>query len=77
MKTYGYSAARQNLSDVLNEATVEGGVRIRRRDGRCYLIQPEPAAKSPLDVPGVETGLDRKSILGLVRDSRRSGDRFH
>ena len=39
---YTCSQARQKLSEVLDEALKEGEVRIRRKDGRMFIIKSEP-----------------------------------
>ncbi len=76
MKVYSYSAARQRLSELLNRARREGQVEIRRRDGQVFIVRPGAQAGSPLDVPGVRTDLSREEVVGLVRESRRSTERF-
>ena len=76
MKVYSYSEARQQLAEVLNRARREGEVEIRRRDGQVFILRPTASAGSPLDVPGVTTDLSRDEIVGLVRESRRSAERF-
>ena len=76
MKVYNYSEARQQLTELLNRASREGGVEIRRRDGQAFLVRPASRSGSPLDVPGVDAGLSRKEILDLVHESRRSSGRF-
>jgi len=76
MKVYSYSEARQQLSDLLNRARREGQVQIRRRDGQVFVVRPAGKAGSPLDVPEVVTNLSRKEVVGLVRESRRSSERF-
>ena len=76
MKVYSYSEARQRFAEVLNRARREGEVEIRRRDGQVFIVRPTASAGSPLDVPGVSTNLSRDEIVGLVRESRRSADRF-
>lgn len=40
MKLYTYSTARQRLAEVLEEASREGEVQIRRQDGRVYAVTP-------------------------------------
>ncbi len=73
MKTYSYTQARQNLSELLNFAENET-VEIRRRDGRVFRVVSavSVAQRSPLDVPGaVETGRVNSGIsVAAVRDSR-------
>ena len=76
MKVYSYSEARQRFAEVLNRARREGEVEIRRRDGQVFIVRPTASAGSPLDVPGVSTDLSRGEIVGLVRESRRSTERF-
>lgn len=76
MKVYSYSEARQQLAEVLNRARREGEVEIRRRDGQAFVVRPTASAGSPLDVPGVSSHLSLDEIVGLVRESRRSGGRF-
>ena len=71
MRIYTFSQARQQLATVLDEASREGKVQIRRRDGRSFVVQPVVAAGSPLDVPAVSTALTTTEILALVREGRR------
>jgi len=73
MKTYTYSEARQQLAGLLDAATREGEARIRRRDGRVFVVQPARSKKSPLDVPGVATDVTLDEILGFVREGREAG----
>jgi hypothetical protein len=76
MKVYSYSEARQQLAELLNRARREGQVEIRRRDGQAFIVRPTARAGSPLDVPGVASNLSRLEIVELVRQSRRSTERF-
>ena len=71
MKEYTFSEARQRLSSLLDRARKEGSVRIRRRDGQRFILQPELQARSPLDVPGIGTNLERDEIVEIIRSSRR------
>lgn len=71
MKIYTYSQARQSLAKLLDQASREGAVRVRRRDGRTFVIRPERSAKSPLDVEGVELGVTADEIVTFIRKSRR------
>lgn len=71
MKVYTYSQARQQLASVLDEARREGEVRIRRRDGQLFVIQPATQSRrSPLDVPGIKVRATTADIVAAVRDSR-------
>lgn len=76
MKVYSYSEARQRFADVLRQAKREGQAQIRRRDGELFLVQPVLRSGSPLDVPGVESGLTAPQLVDLVRASRRSTARL-
>jgi antitoxin (DNA-binding transcriptional repressor) of toxin-antitoxin stability system len=71
LRTYTFSQARQQLATLLDEASREGEVRICRRDGRSFVVQPLVESRSPLDVPGLSTGLTTAEILDLVREGRR------
>ncbi len=76
MKVYSYSEARQRFADVLRQAKREGQAQIRRRDGELFVVQPADRGGSPLDVPGVESGLTALQVVDLVRASRRSTERL-
>ena len=79
MKVYTYSQARQRLASLLNQARREGEVRIRRRDGQEFVLQPARGAgpsESPLDVPGVAAAATTKDILAAIRESRGSTERL-
>ena len=70
MKVYTFSQARQNFASVLENAQKEGAVRVNRRDGRAFTIQPVQQSPSPLAVKGVNLKLSRSDILAAVRESR-------
>jgi hypothetical protein len=74
MKEYTYSEARQRLASVLDNAKRDGAVRIRRRDGQIFVLKPERASKSPLDVPCINLNLGRDEIVDLVHAGRRKAD---
>ena len=67
---YTYSEARQKLAKVLDQATTEGEVLIKRKDGRVFLIKPLNEQKSPLDVPGVDLDISTAELVNLIRESR-------
>jgi prevent-host-death family protein len=73
MKTYTYSEARQQLAGLLDEAYRQGEVRIRRRDGRLFALQPVRSTTSPLDVPPVTQGVSLSEILESIREGREAG----
>jgi len=58
MKEYTFSEARQRLSSLLDRARKEGSVRIRRRDGQKFILQPDLQSRSPLDVPSDQRQLE-------------------
>jgi hypothetical protein len=70
MKVYTFSEARQKFSALLDSAQREGAVRVRRRDGRLFLIHPVRESSSPLDVKGVRLGVSRQEIVAAVREGR-------
>lgn len=72
MRVYTYSEARQGLASLLEQARKEGAVRIRRRDGQTFLLQPEKASGSPLDIEGVDLDMTTDEIIEFVREGRRS-----
>ena len=79
MKVYTYSQARQRLASLLNQARREGEVRIRRRDGQEFVLQPAAEAnmsQSPLDVPGITAPATTKDILAAIRESRGLTERL-
>lgn len=76
MKEFTYSEARQHLSDLLDRASREGAVRIRRRDGQVFVLRPAPRIGSPLDVPGLGLDIRADEIVAAVHEGRReAGDR--
>jgi antitoxin Phd len=73
MKLYTYSTARQRLAAVLEEASRQGQVRIRRQDGRVYAVTPVTmSAQSPF---ANVTGRSVNSVTSneLVRTLRDEG----
>ena len=70
MRAYTYSEARQNLASILEEARKDGAVRIRRKDGQTFVLQPESSETSPLDVEGVDLGLTTEEIVAIIREGR-------
>jgi hypothetical protein len=71
MRVYTVSEARRRLATLLEEARRDGAARIRRRDGTTFVVTPEPIARSPLDVEGVQADLTLDEILGFIREGRR------
>ena len=71
MKEYTFSDARQRLASLLDLARRDGAVRIRKRDGQRFILQPEKQTRSPLDVPGLKLKINREEIIDTIRSSRR------
>ena len=74
MKVYTFSEARQNFASVLDAAQKDGAVRVTRRDGRAFTIQPVKEAPSPLAVKGVKLERTREEIVAAVREGRERTD---
>lgn len=68
---YTFSEARQNFAGLLERAAQEGEVRIKRRDGRVFVIQPELKTKSPLDVQGINLPISTAEIVQFIHKGRR------
>jgi PHD/YefM family antitoxin component YafN of YafNO toxin-antitoxin module len=71
MNVYTYTEARQRLAELLERAAREEEVRIRRRDGRVFVVRLEHEEGSPLDVEGLDLGLTAEEIVEIVREGRR------
>ena len=79
MKLYTYSAARQRLAEVLEEASREGEVQIRRQDGRIYAVTPVAASvQSPFAsvTGGAVSRFTSKELLRLARSFKLRADEF-
>ena len=70
MKLYTYSDARQQFASVLDTASREGKVLIRKRDGSLFSLVPEPKARSPFDVTGISTDIKTSEILTTIQEQR-------
>jgi len=71
MTTYTYSKARQNFSDILNQAQKKGEIFIKRKDGSLFSLKPLVKSGSPLDVTGVDVNISKEEIaeyLKVVRE---------
>ena len=71
MTTYTYSKARQNFSNVLDQAREKGEIYIQRKDGSLFVVKPFSKKGSPLDVPGVDIGISREEIVNVLREVRK------
>lgn len=71
MKLYTYSTARQRLAEVLEEASRDGEVQIRRQDGRVYAVTPvaKPARSPFANVTGRPVkGVTSKDLVRAIRE---------
>jgi len=71
MTVFTYSHARQHFSSVLEIASKEGGVLIKKRDGQMYKIRPDKKASSPFDVQGIKLNISAQEIVKTIRESRK------
>jgi prevent-host-death family protein len=71
MVVYTYSEARQKLARLLDEVMKEGEVRIKRKDGREFVVKPIAKKMSPLDVPGIDLGISATEIVQFIQEGRR------
>ncbi|MCR4407263.1 MAG: type II toxin-antitoxin system Phd/YefM family antitoxin [Anaerolineae bacterium] len=71
MIVYTYSEARQKLASLLEQAVKEGEVKIKRKDGRTFVIKPEAVEGSPLDVEGIDLGITTDEIVQFIQEGRR------
>ena len=70
MTVHTYSEARQRLAALLEQAAKGAEVRIRRKDGRVFVIKSATPAESPLDVAGVTLDVTTDEIVAYVREGR-------
>ena len=64
---------QDTLAVLLQQADQDGAVAIRRTDGQIYTLTTQAAPqtdRSPLDIPGVDTGLTTEEIIELIHEGR-------
>lgn len=66
-----YLETQQSLSELLEQACREGAVRIQREDGQIFVLKPEPAKLSPLNVEGVDLNLSSEEIVEFIHEGRK------
>ncbi|HLD94680.1 MAG TPA: type II toxin-antitoxin system Phd/YefM family antitoxin [Anaerolineales bacterium] len=71
MKIYTFTEAREKLASLLDQAARGGDVRIKRRDGKVFVIKIIKRADSPLNVKDLKLNLTRQEILESIRQGRR------
>jgi PHD/YefM family antitoxin component YafN of YafNO toxin-antitoxin module len=72
MTVYTYSQARQKLAALLEQAARGDEVKIKRKDGRTFVLRPETKAGSPLDAGTVDLGLSTAELVQFIREGKRS-----
>ena len=70
MREYSFTEARQYFAAILDEAKREGVVCIKKRNGEAFHLKPADTKKSPLDIKGVNLGLNSSDIVNIVREGR-------
>jgi hypothetical protein len=70
MTVFTYTNARQNFAALLNLASKNGEVLIKKQDGSLFSLKPTNRKRSPLDVKGVSTKITTDEIVDIVRESR-------
>lgn len=69
MHTY-HEDQQQSLSFLLEQAEQEGEVRIQRADGQIFILKPESAKRSALDVPSIKLNVSTEEIIEFIREGR-------
>lgn len=77
MTVFTFSEARQKFAAILERARRDGAVRVKRRDGQVFIIQPDRPRHSPLDVTGVDTDISAEEIVETIRETRRHESASH
>ena len=72
MQTYQENQ-QQSLSFLLEQAQREGEVRIQRADGQVFVLKPERAKVSALDVASIKLNVSTREIIEFVREGRERG----
>jgi len=65
-----YSETQESLSVLLERASEEGEVRIKRTDGQVFVLKRENPRRSALDVAGIDLGISTEEIVEFVRKGR-------
>ena len=65
-----YTETQENLSVLLERASDEGEVRIKRTNGQIFILKPERTKRSALDIAGIDLGVSTKEIVEVVREGR-------
>ncbi|MDI6803410.1 MAG: type II toxin-antitoxin system Phd/YefM family antitoxin [Bacteroidota bacterium] len=71
MNTYSVTKAKKNLERLLEQSKKKGIVKIKREDGRIFVLKPENNNSSPLEVDGIDLKIDTDEIIKIIRESRK------
>ena len=66
-----YQETQESLGTLLEHAAQEGRIRIQRPNGQVFVLQPDAAQKSPLDVPGIDLHFNAQQIVDFIHAGRR------
>jgi hypothetical protein len=66
-----YLETGQTLSTLLEQARRVGEVRIRREDGETFVLKPEKAKQSALDVEGIDLDISTSEIIEFIHEGRK------
>ena len=69
-ETVGSTILLPEPTDPASALLDDEGFRIRRKDGRSSVLQPGTSANSPLDVEGVDLGVNSAEIVETIREGR-------
>ena len=61
-----YTETQENLSALLERASDEGEVRIKRTNGQVFILKPEKANRSALDIAGIDLGISTKYVASTL-----------
>lgn len=64
---------QEDLLRMFELARREGQVKIERPNGEVFVLRPENASASPLDVPGIDLGISTDEIVETIREGRERG----
>jgi hypothetical protein len=70
METFVYSEPLPNLDSLLDQAIIQGMVKIKRKDGKNFILQPESNLPSPFDVEGIDVDISVDEIVNIIREGR-------
>ena len=71
VKEISFEEALNRFQELFDEVEKEGALRIRRKDGKVFVLKVEGSdRRPPLDVEGVETDLTLDEILQVIREGR-------